>query len=288
MAPARYSGIAPNTIVRATAATNLLSTTGSRRTGVASRVMTLPSSISAPSTLVPMISAVSGSTTVYPNTPRNSGGQTGLLASSFSSAETAIISSGAMAKMSARLRPSVARTVSRRTTPLRTPDMTSLLSSLAASCGHFRLNGFSDLIAALQPARRQLHPAHRRAADQGGAEQPVVGRADQEDMRPAGHQPPDCPEVAGGREPPADNHLNRAGQPLDLLQDVRADQDDAALAAHLLQQVDHLQPLPRVHPVERLVQDNDLWIVHQGGGHLDPLPHALGVGRDLAVLGVGH
>ena len=49
-----------------------------------------------------------------------------------------------------------------------------------------------------------------------------------------------------------------------------------------------MQPLPRVHPVERLVQQQHLRVVHQRGGHLDPLPHALGVGRDPPVLRVGH
>ena len=50
----------------------------------------LPSSISAPSTLVPMISAVSGSTTLKPNWPRNSGGHDPLRAIAVSSAEMAI------------------------------------------------------------------------------------------------------------------------------------------------------------------------------------------------------
>ena len=110
--------------VSAAAAMYLLSTTDRRRTGVASRCTIVPSSISAPSTLVPMMSAVSGSTTVKPNTPRNSGGQTGLRAVSFSSAETPIRMTGAIAKMRARLRPMVARTVSRRITPFTAPEAT--------------------------------------------------------------------------------------------------------------------------------------------------------------------
>ena len=69
-----------------------------------------------------MMSAVSGSTTVKPNTPRNSGGQTGLLAVSFSRAETQTRITGAIAKIHARLRPMVARIVSRRITRLTTPE----------------------------------------------------------------------------------------------------------------------------------------------------------------------
>ena len=85
-----------------------------------------------------MISAVSGSTTVKPKTPRNSGGHTLLLAASRSSADTPIRITGAIAKMSARLRPMVARSVSRRTTGLSTPDM-----------------GFTALFLAAQPRPRR-------------------------------------------------------------------------------------------------------------------------------------
>ena len=76
----------------------------------------LPSSISAPSTLVPMISAVSGSTTEKPKTPRNSAGHTGLLATTFSATVISSSTSGISVKTSARLRPSVARSVIRSTT----------------------------------------------------------------------------------------------------------------------------------------------------------------------------
>src|SRR5438876_3975964 len=39
---------------------------------------------------------------------------------------------------------------------------------------------------------------------------------------------------------------------------------------------------------ERLVEQQDLRVVHQRRGHLDPLAHPLGVGGDLAVRRVGH
>jgi hypothetical protein len=71
--------------------------------------MMLPSSISAPMTLVPMISAVSGRTTEKPNTPRNSAGQSGLLTTTLSATVMTISTSGTSRKTSARLRPSVAR-----------------------------------------------------------------------------------------------------------------------------------------------------------------------------------
>ena len=78
------------------------------------------------------------------------------------------------------------------------------------------------------------------------------------------------------------------GEPLDFFQDVRAEHDDPALLALSVQQIHHVQPLARVHAVERLVQQHDLGVVHERRGHLDALPHALGVGRDLPVLRVGH
>src|SRR5215472_2521024 len=72
ISPATSSGTATNTIVSAVATAYLLAMTTGRDTGVDSRWMTLPSSISAPSTLVPMMSAVSGSTTVNPKIPSTS------------------------------------------------------------------------------------------------------------------------------------------------------------------------------------------------------------------------
>ena len=48
-----------------------------------------------------------------------------------------------------------------------------------------------------------------------------------------------------------------------------------------------MQPLARVHPVERLVEQQHLRVVHQRGGDPGALPHALGVRADPAVLRVG-
>ena len=112
ISPASSSGTATNSMVSATATRNLLKITVDRRTGVASRCTTLPSSISAPSTLVPMISAVSGSTTARPNSPSTALGQ---LASAgwaaFSATVTSSRITGGSANSRARLRPMVARSV---------------------------------------------------------------------------------------------------------------------------------------------------------------------------------
>src|SRR3984893_6604200 len=75
ISPASSSGTATNVAVSRTATRYLFQMTTDRGTGGASRGTMLPSSTSAPSTLVPMISAVSGSTTVKPKTPSTSLGQ---------------------------------------------------------------------------------------------------------------------------------------------------------------------------------------------------------------------
>ena len=140
----------------------------------------------------------------------------------------------------------------------------------------------------MPPSRPQPRAAHRRVGQQHRGHQPVVGGAQHEPVGPVGHQPPDRPEVAGRRVPPGHHHLDLAGHLLDLLEDVGAEQHGAALGAHGAQQLHQVDPLPRVHAVERLVEEQHRGVVHQRGGHLDPLPHPLAVRRDGAVLGLGH
>src|SRR5579883_3042539 len=123
---AMSSGTAAKIMVRTVATANFVKITDERRTGVASRWMTLPSSISAPSTLDPMISAVSGSSTENPNvtsTCDGHGREGGRLA--HSAAVTAIRITAGIQNSSARLRPSVARVVIQATVGLNKPDMGS-------------------------------------------------------------------------------------------------------------------------------------------------------------------
>jgi hypothetical protein len=134
----------------------------------------------------------------------------------------------------------------------------------------------------------QLDAGHRGLRHQRGRQPAVVARGDREHVRPVRHELADPAEVAGGREPPCDHHLDRPGELFDLLQDVRAEQDRAAGVGHRVQQIHHVQPLARVHAVERLVQEQRRRVVHQRRGYPDPLPHALGERLDTAVLGVGH
>src|SRR5258707_12117532 len=179
----------------------------------------LPSSISAPSTLVPMMSAVSGSTTEKPKTPRNSAGQTGLLATTFSATVIRIRTSGTSMKTSARLRPSVARRVIRSTTGLSRPDTGFTIVSLrrhqvrahalqrlirrqhlaepdvavAAQPGELPRERAEVRCPDLQPARRQFHARHGGAA--GHARPPTPGPRG---PAPEHRRPPCPPPPAGG------------------------------------------------------------------------------------------
>src|SRR6266542_2644491 len=257
ISPARNSGTAANAMVSPVATANLLRITVDRGTGVASRCTTLPSSISAPSTLVPTISAVSGSTTASPKPPRITLGQSAWAGpAAFSSAVTSTRISGGSANSSARLRPSVARRVIEATVLACTERAgTGSISDLHQVGEHAlqRLilgQQLTELDAVLpreprdlpaeravvrglhlQPAAAHLHPAHGRPADQRRAQPPVVGGAHQELVRPAGHQPPDGAEIPGRGQPPGHDDLDGAGQPLHFLQDVRAEQDRPALVA---------------------------------------------------------
>src|SRR5690348_12129362 len=137
ISPASNSGTATNAAVSTAATTYLLQMTTDRGTGVASRWTMLPSSTSAPSTLVPMISAVSGSTTVKPKIPRTWPCQVVCAGcASLIAAVTSRRTSGVIANSSARLRPMVARTVIDMITRPWTPNMIWPPSlSLARSAG---------------------------------------------------------------------------------------------------------------------------------------------------------
>ena len=55
-----------------------------------------------------------------------------------------------------------------------------------------------------------------------------------------------------------------------------------------VEQLSQLVPGNRVRPAERLIEDQQARLVHQGLGHLDPLAHAFGVGAHRPVHVLGH
>src|ERR1700722_859990 len=144
------SGTAAKTMVSPVATANLVMITDERRTGVASRWMTLPSSISAPSTLDPIIRAVSGSSTEKPNVPSTCEGQGrdgGWLA--FRTRVTAIRMTAGSANSSARLRPRMARIVIRATVGLNKDDTRA--PSVRDEVGEDAFQGFVGGLHLAQP-----------------------------------------------------------------------------------------------------------------------------------------
>src|SRR5260370_30987010 len=170
----------------------------------------LPSAISAPSPLPPMMSAVSGTTTVKPKSPRIRLGQSEVAGwEALSARVTRMRITAGTPNSRARLRPSVARSVIEATVPLNMPDMGSLAPlGFEVDSGRQQVgeDAFQRLIRReqlkqpdvvfagqhreltaeravvigphLQPLGGQLHAGHRPAAEQGGADQPLFPPAD--------------------------------------------------------------------------------------------------------------
>src|SRR6266567_7676881 len=160
------SGAAAKSMVSPVATANLVSTTEDRRTGVASRWMLLPSSISAPSTLVPMIRAVSGISTENPNVPRtcDGHGRIGAREALSASVNRMRIAAGS-ANSSARLRLSVARRVIHATVGLNKADM--LLLDWLGRLGRLGRLGWLGRLGRLgrlswRRGRRRRFPGTRR------------------------------------------------------------------------------------------------------------------------------
>ena len=73
---------------------------------------------------------------------------------------------------------------------------------------------------------------------------------------------------------------------LDFVQDVARHQDALARAPPLLDQSNRAAPHDRIHAAQRLVEDQQLGIVHDRLRELDALAHALAVAADLPVRSV--
>ena len=106
-------------------------------------------------------------------------------------------------------------------------------------------------------------------------------------MRPIGHQAADAAEVAArrrGARRPRRGPGRRAARPP---RGCGCRTGSCGPRPTSAQEVHHVQPLARVHAVERLVEDQDGRIVDERRGDLDPLPHALRVAADRAAGGIG-
>jgi hypothetical protein len=67
---------------------------------------------------------------------------------------------------------------------------------------------------------------------------------------------------------------------------VARHEDALSGARPLLDHANRLPPRNGIHARERLIENQQLGIVHDGLGELDALAHALAVGADLLVHGV--
>ena len=93
--------------------------------------------------------------------------------------------------------------------------------------------------------------------------------------------------VAFGEDPAVVDQQDVRRHRLDLVQDVARDEDALARrgAQSLIRRM-VLRAHQRIHAGQRLVENQQLGIVHQRLRQLDALPHALAVGADLLVGGV--
>jgi hypothetical protein len=70
------------------------------------------------------------------------------------------------------------------------------------------------------------------------------------------------------------------------VQHVAGDHDVTAFGRIALEEGDRLGPDQRVQAVERLIEDQDSWVVGDRLSQPDPLAHPLAVRGDLAVRGL--
>src|SRR5450756_1605483 len=138
----------------------------------------------------------------------------------------------------------------------------------------------------VQPTVLEGEPRDRGPAHQPARQRAIVGRPEREGMGAIRHEAADLAEVARGGEAAGDHHEDPLRDPLHFLEDVRREQDHPALVGQRPEKRHHVATLARVHPVERLVEDEASRVVDQRCGDLRALPHPLRVGRELAVGGI--
>ena len=122
-----------------------------------------------------------------------------------------------------------------------------------------------------------------------GAEQlghlvdPIVGHADGD---PAGRDEglANLVEVAVRLDFAVVDHGEVRANPFELGQDVRGDDDGLAESGEFGDQLTQLHPRPRIEPRGRLVEHEELGIVHQRAGQGEALLHAP---RQAVDVGVG-
>ena len=112
-------------------------------------------------------------------------------------------------------------------------------------------------------------------ADEGRGQPSAVGCAHEHVAGHVVHRVADRPVPAGRGQPAPHDHDHAVGHGLDLVQHVRAHDHRAALGAQAAEELDEAQALHGVGAVERLVEHEHERVLHEGGGHLAALAHAL-------------
>ena len=97
-------------------------------------------------------------------------------------------------------------------------------------------------------------PATDSSATSDGRQPPPVVGAHQHVPRAVVHRVADRVVPAGGGQPAVHEHDHPLGQPLDLVEHVRADDHGPALRAESLEQRDEVHALHRIGAVQRLVE----------------------------------
>ena len=163
------------------------------------------------------------------------------------------------------------RTSARRTPVRRATPASALASSAARDRRHH------DAVAVDRHAADAVEP------DEGGGEAPGVVGAHEHLARAVGHGRADGAVVAGGGQPAPHEHDLAAGEALDLVEHVGADDDRPALVAEAVEQLDEGDPLHGVGAVERLVEHEHRRVRDEGGGDARALAHALAEAADPPV-----
>ena len=138
-----------------------------------------------------------------------------------------------------------------------------------------------------QPQASHVDLAHRRDLAQDRGELARVPGGSQADLDRVPAQPALELIRGAGRSLPSPVHNGQpAGQPVGFLQVVRGEQDGEALASGQPGDLrPHRGPGFRVQAGGGLVEEQHLRPVDQPHGHVEPAPHATGVGADHAGRG---
>src|SRR5215212_210207 len=114
-------------------------------------------------------------------------------------------------------------------------------------------------------------------ADEHLGRRPHVARPGDDDAQPRRRDVAQLAEGALGDEPAAAHHRDVRADLLDLREQVRRDEDRAALPGELADECAHLAGALRIEAVRRLVEHEQVTRAQQGRGQPEPLAHAEGV-----------